>query len=37
MGRVIAATTILPELLAAGVTQDQLDQMLISNPEKFFS
>ena len=31
------STTILPALLEAGVTQEQIDQMLISNPQKFFS
>jgi len=31
------STTILPTLLEAGVTQEQIDQMLILNPQKFFS
>jgi phosphotriesterase-related protein len=29
-------TTILPALLAAGVTQDQIDEMTIANPRRFF-
>jgi phosphotriesterase-related protein len=29
--------TILPALLEAGVTQEQIDQMLVENPRKFFS
>ncbi len=28
--------TILPALLAAGVTQSQIDQMLVENPRRFF-
>ncbi|HWB23821.1 MAG TPA: hypothetical protein VG652_13150 [Gaiellaceae bacterium] len=31
------STTILPALLEAGVTQEQVDQMLIENPRNFFS
>jgi phosphotriesterase-related protein len=27
---------VVPALLAAGVTQDQVDQMLIGNPRRFF-
>jgi predicted metal-dependent phosphotriesterase family hydrolase len=29
-------TTILPALLEAGVTQAQIDQMLLENPRRFF-
>jgi predicted metal-dependent phosphotriesterase family hydrolase len=29
-------TTILPALLAAGVTQDQIDEMTTANPRRFF-
>jgi phosphotriesterase-related protein len=29
-------TTILPALLAAGVTQEQIDEMMIENPKRFF-
>ena len=29
-------TTILPALLEAGVTQEQIDQMTIENPQRFF-
>ena len=29
--------TVLPELLRRGVTQDQIDQMMVANPERFFS
>jgi len=31
------STKILPALLEAGVTQAQIDQMLIENPQRFFS
>jgi phosphotriesterase-related protein len=31
------STTVLPALLAAGVTQAQIDQMLVVNPRQFFS
>ena len=31
------SATVLPALLDAGVTQEQLDQMLIANPRDFFS
>jgi phosphotriesterase-related protein len=30
------STTILPALLAAGVSQAQIDQMLVDNPRRFF-
>ena len=30
-------TKVLPALLAAGVTQEQLDQMLVENPRRFFA
>ena len=30
-------TTILPALLAAGVTQEQIDRMTIENPRRFFA
>lgn len=29
--------TVLPELLRRGVTQEQIDQMMVANPERFFS
>ena len=29
--------TVLPELLQRGVTQEQIDQMMVANPERFFS
>ena len=29
--------TILPALLEAGVTQEQIDEMLVGNPRRFFS
>ena len=28
--------TILPALLEAGVTQEQIDEMMIENPRRFF-
>ena len=28
---------IVPQLLAAGVTQEQVDEMLVGNPRRFFS
>jgi phosphotriesterase-related protein len=31
------STRILPRLLAAGITQQQLDQMLVENPRRFFA
>ena len=31
------STKILPALLDAGVTQEQIDQMLVENPQRFFS
>jgi phosphotriesterase-related protein len=31
------STKILPVLLANGVTQEQIDQMLVENPQRFFS
>ncbi len=31
------STNILPALLAAGVTQEQIDTMLIANPQRFFT
>jgi phosphotriesterase-related protein len=31
------STKILPALLANGVTQEQIDQMLIENPQRFFA
>jgi phosphotriesterase-related protein len=31
------SATVLPALLEAGVTQEQIDQMLIANPRDFFS
>ena len=31
------STRILPRLLAAGLTQQQLDQMLVENPRRFFA
>ena len=31
------STTIVPQLLAAGVTQEQVDEMLVENPRRFFS
>ena len=31
------STTVLPALLEAGVTQEQLDQMLIANPRELFA
>ena len=31
------STKILPALLANGVTQEQIDQMLVENPQRFFS
>jgi phosphotriesterase-related protein len=31
------STRILPRLLAAGITQHQLDQMLVENPRRFFA
>jgi len=31
------STTVLPALLAAGVTQAQIDQLLVVNPREFFS
>ena len=31
------STTILPALLEAGVTQEQIDQMLIANPRDLFA
>ena len=30
-------TTILPALLEAGVTQEQIDQMTVKNPQRFFA
>ncbi|HUK94121.1 MAG TPA: hypothetical protein VLU96_03600 [Gaiellaceae bacterium] len=30
-------TTILPALLEAGVTQEQIDQMTVENPQRFFA
>ena len=31
------STRILPRLLAAGLTQEQLDEMLVENPRRFFA
>jgi phosphotriesterase-related protein len=31
------SNSVLPALLAAGVTQEQIDQMLIENPRRFFT
>jgi predicted metal-dependent phosphotriesterase family hydrolase len=31
------STQILPRLLAAGVTQQQIDEMLVENPRRFFA
>jgi phosphotriesterase-related protein len=31
------ATSVLPALLAAGVTQEQIDEMLVGNPRRFFA
>jgi predicted metal-dependent phosphotriesterase family hydrolase len=31
------ATRILPQLLAGGVTQQQIDEMLVENPRRFFA
>jgi phosphotriesterase-related protein len=31
------STKILPELLARGVTQEQIDEMLVENPQRFFA
>ena len=31
------STHVLPALLEVGVTQDQIDQMLVSNPQRFFA
>ena len=31
------STTILPALLEAGVTQAQIDQMMIENPRRIFA
>ena len=31
------STKILPALLDAGVTQAQIDQMLVENPQRFFT
>jgi phosphotriesterase-related protein len=31
------STKILPRLLDAGVTQDQIDEMLVANPQRFFA
>ena len=30
-------TKIVPALLAAGVTQAQIDEMLVENPRRFFA
>jgi phosphotriesterase-related protein len=30
------ATTVFPELLARGVTREQLDELLVANPRRFF-
>ena len=32
----LISTKVLPALLAGGVTQDQIDQMMVSNPVQFF-
>ena len=31
------STNVLPALSAAGVTQEQIDQMLVANPQRFFT
>lgn len=31
------STRILPRLLAAGLTQEQLDRMLVENPRRFYA
>jgi phosphotriesterase-related protein len=31
------SATILPRLLDAGVTQEQIDEMLVANPRRFFA
>ncbi len=31
------STKIFPALLAAGVTQAQIDQMLVANPQRYFA
>jgi predicted metal-dependent phosphotriesterase family hydrolase len=30
------STRVLPALLEAGVTQEEIDQMLVANPQRFF-
>ena len=30
------STKIVPALLEAGVTQEQIDEMLVRNPQRFF-
>ena len=31
------STQILPRLLEAGVTREQIDEMLVENPRRFFA
>jgi phosphotriesterase-related protein len=33
----LLSLTVLPELREGGVTQEQIDQMMVANPERFFS
>ena len=35
-GYLLISNRVVPALLEAGVTQEQIDQMMVENPKRFF-